>query len=144
MSSRRSPLIMMMQPTHLWDFPDRANLWPLNRPRYRTIHVQCPVRSPGMVVREVADQQPPQMLLVEDDRVVQAFAADTPDQPLHIGVLPRTPGGDHDLLDSHMLDPLPKGGAIDAVPIAQQISWGLVPREGVDDLLRGPLRRRML
>jgi hypothetical protein len=28
---------MMMQPTHLWDLPDRANLWPLDRPRQRTI-----------------------------------------------------------------------------------------------------------
>jgi len=84
------------------------------------------------------------MSLVQDDHVVQAFAAKTPDQPLDIGILPRTPGSDHDLLNSHMLYSLLKGGAIDAVAIAQQIPWGLVPREGVDDLLGGPLRRRML
>jgi hypothetical protein len=99
MSSRCPPLIMVMQPTHLWDFPDRANLWPLNRPRYRTIHVQCPVRSPGMIVREVADQKPPQKALLQDDRVVQAFAADTSDQPLDIRILPRTSGGDDKFFD---------------------------------------------
>jgi hypothetical protein len=30
--SRCLPFIVVMQPTHLWDFPDRANLWPLDRP----------------------------------------------------------------------------------------------------------------
>jgi hypothetical protein len=49
-SSRRSPLIMVMQPTHLWDFPDWANLRPLDRPRHRTIHVQCPMCTPVMII----------------------------------------------------------------------------------------------
>src|SRR5262245_10780923 len=135
---------MMMQPTHLWDFPDWAKLWPLDRPRQRTIHVQGSVRTPAMIILEVTGQQPPEMALVQDDHVVQAFTADTPDQPLDVRILPRTPWGDHDLLDPHMLDPLPKGSAIDAVPIAQEIPRGLVPREGLNDLLGGPLRGRML
>jgi hypothetical protein len=37
-----------------------------------------------------------------------------------------------------MPHPLPKRDAIDAVPIAQQISRFFVPREGVNDLLGGP------
>ena len=73
----------MMQPTHLWDFPDWANLWPLDRPRQRTIHVQRPVRAPVMIILEVLGQEPPQMSLVQDHHVVQAFATDTPDQPFH-------------------------------------------------------------
>jgi hypothetical protein len=32
------------------------------------------------------------MSFVQDDRVVQAFAADTPDQPLDVWILPQTPG----------------------------------------------------
>ena len=84
------------------------------------------------------------MSLVQDDHVVQAFAADTPDQPLDVRILPRTPRGDHDLLDPHVPHPLPKGGAVDAVAIAQEIPRGLVPREGVNDLLGGPLRGGML
>src|SRR5262247_2618412 len=109
---------MVMQPTYLWDFPDRANLRPLDRPWHRTIHVQCPVCAPVIIVVEVLCQEPPQMALVQDDDMVQAFPADTPNQPLYIRILPRTPRGDHDLLDPHMLHPLPKGGPIDAVPIA--------------------------
>jgi hypothetical protein len=44
-SSRRSPLIVMMHPTHVWNFPDQANVRLLDRPRYRTIHEQPPVRQ---------------------------------------------------------------------------------------------------
>ena len=76
--------------------------------------------------------------------MIQAFAADTPAQPFDVGVLPRTPRGDHHLFDPHVLYPLPKRGAVDAVPIAQEIPRGLVPREGINDLLCGPLRSGML
>jgi hypothetical protein len=84
------------------------------------------------------------MALVQDDHVIQAFAADTLDQPFDVGVLPRTPRGDDNLLDPHMLHPLPNGGAIGAVPIAQQISRCFVPWERVNDLLGGPNRVKIL
>jgi len=67
------------------------------------------------------------MAFVQDTHVVQAFTPDTPDQPLDVRILPRTPGGDYDFLDPHMPHPLPKGGAIGAVPIAQQILRCFIP-----------------
>jgi hypothetical protein len=84
------------------------------------------------------------MALMQDHYVVQAFAADTPDEPLHVWILPGTRWGNHHVFDAHVSHPSLKGGARDAVLIAQQISGGLVPREGVDDLLGGPFRRGML
>jgi hypothetical protein len=72
---------MMMQPTDLWHLLYGAEFRRLHRAWDRRVHVQCSVRSPGMIVRGVAGQEPPQMALVQDDHVVQAFAADTPDQP---------------------------------------------------------------
>jgi hypothetical protein len=78
----------MMQPTHFWDFPDRANLRPLDRPRHWTIHVQRPVRAPVMIILEVTSQEPSQMPLVQDDHVIQALATDAPDEPLDVGVSP--------------------------------------------------------
>lgn len=81
---------------------------------------------------------------MEDNHVVQTLPADTPNQPLDKGILPWTPGSDHDLLDPHMLYPLSKGHAIDAVPITQEIPRGLVPRKGINDLLGGPPCRGML
>ena len=65
------------------------------------------------------------MALVQDDHVIQAFPANTSDEPLDIRILLRTPWGDQHFFDAHVLHPLPKRGAIDAVPIAQQIPWSL-------------------
>ena len=65
MLSRCPPLIMVMQSTQLWDFLDRANLRPLDRPRHRTIHLQRPVCAPVMIIGEVFGQEPPQMALVQ-------------------------------------------------------------------------------
>ena len=93
---------MVMQPTYLWDFPDWANLWSLDGPRQRTIHVQCPVCAPVMIILEVLGQEPPQMALVQDDHVVQAFAADAANEPFHVGILPWALGGDEDLFDPHV------------------------------------------
>ena len=92
----------------LWDFPDQSNLWELYRPLQRTIHVQRPVRAPVKIILEVTGQEASQMLLVQDDHVVQAFGADTPDEPFDVGVLPRTPWGDHDFFDPHVPHSLPK------------------------------------
>ena len=78
------------------------------------------------------------MALVQDDHVVQAFAANAPDQPFDVGVLPRTPGGNEYFFEAHVLHALPKRGAIDPVPIAQEIAWCFFPRECVHDLLGSP------
>ena len=83
------------------------------------------------------------MSLVQDDHVIEALTPDTPDQPLDVRILPRTPGGDGHFFDPHVLHPLPKGVPIDPVPITNQISRGLVPRKGVHHLLRCPLRCRV-
>jgi hypothetical protein len=85
MRSRCSPLIVMMQPSHFWDFLDHPTLRPLDRPRHRTIHVQRPVCTPVMIILEVLGQKPPEMALVQDDYVVQALATDTPDDSHSIG-----------------------------------------------------------
>ena len=79
------------------------------------------------------------MALVQDDHVVQALAADAPDQPFHVGILPWALRGDHNFCDPHVSHPLPKRGAVDPVPVAEEIPRGLIPREGVHHLLRGPL-----
>ena len=120
MSSRRSPLIMMMQPTYFWHFPDQSNLRLFNSPQLWTIHGLRPAREPVMIIAEVCGQEPPQMSLVQDGQVIQAFAANTPDEPLDVGVLPRTSWGNQHFFDSHVLQRLPKRDPIDPVPIAQR------------------------
>jgi len=56
-----------------------------------------------MVILEVTIQEPPQMALMQDDHVIQALATNAPDEPLHRGVLPRTPRGDEDFFNPVVL-----------------------------------------
>jgi hypothetical protein len=43
------------------------------------------------------------MTLIENDRVVQTFAADGSDDAFDERILPRRPGRDHDFFDTHPL-----------------------------------------
>jgi len=79
------------------------------------------------------------MSFVQNDHVVQAFTANTPDQPLTYGCCTDFVG-DHDFLDPQMLYPLLKGRAIDAVPVTQEIPRASSHGKASDDLLGGPFR----
>ena len=84
------------------------------------------------------------MPLMEDDHMVQTLPADTPNQPLHKGILPRTPGGDQDLFDPHVPHALPKGRSVNVIPIAKEVRRDAVPRTYLQHLLGGPLCRGVL
>jgi hypothetical protein len=51
-------------------------------------------------------------------------------------------GGEH-LSDAESRHPPTESGAIDAVPIAEEIAWRRVPGERLDDELGRPLRSRV-
>jgi hypothetical protein len=72
-----------------------------------------------MVIGKVASQDALEMPRMEDDHMVQTLPADTPNQPLHKGILPQTPWGDQDFVDPHVPHALPKGRSINAIPIAK-------------------------
>ena len=84
------------------------------------------------------------MPLMQDDHLIQTLPPDTSNEPFHIRILPRTLGSGSHFLDAHVLDPLSKGRAVDAIAIAEQIPGSLVPRERFDHLLGCPLGCRML
>jgi hypothetical protein len=58
--------------------------------------------------------------------------------------LPWTLRRDEHFFDAHVLDALPKGCAVDGVPVAREIARRFIPGKGVNNLLRCPLRRWML
>ena len=84
------------------------------------------------------------MPLMEDYHMIQTLPPDTANEPLDIRMLPRTLWGSQHFLDAHMSHTLPKMGAVDMVPIAEERAWRLVPRERLDHLLGRPLGRWML
>ena len=97
-----------------------------------------------MVVLQIVGEDSPQVPLVKNDDLVQAFAADAADQSLGERILPRTARGDEDFLDSHGLDALLEGRAIDVIAIPDQVARRSLPGERLGNLLCGPLCVRML
>ncbi len=52
--------------------------------------------TPAVVMLEVVTEEPAQVSLAEDDEVLAALAADAPDHPLRVWILPGAPwGGEH-------------------------------------------------
>ena len=67
------------------------------------------VRAASVVVLKVCRQHTAQVMLIEDDDVIETFAADRADDALDIGVLPRRSRCSDDLLDRHRLNTISEG-----------------------------------
>ena len=73
---------------------------------------------------------------VQDDHVVEEFAADRSDHALGERVLPGRTGRRKNFGDAHATNPSPKLAAVDAVAIAEEVTRRRVIRKRLDDLLR--------
>ena len=102
------------------------------------------MRSPAMIIIEVAREKAFEMAFVQHDDMVQTVAPDAAYQPFRERILPRTAWCGDDLFDPETIDAAPKLCAVDAIAITEQIARGLIPGERLDDLLRGPLFGGML
>ena len=78
------------------------------------------------------------MTLIGDDHVVQTFAADRSDDALDERILPRRPGRDHDLFDTHPLNPSMENRTVRRISVSQQIPRRGVPRKGLRNLVGKP------
>jgi len=97
----------------------------------------------AMVIGNIRGEHAPEMLLVEDDDMIEHIAADTPDGPLAVGILPRTARGDLHFFDTDVLDAVLERHTVNGVPIPQEIARRGIPGKRLNDLLSGPLRRGM-
>src|SRR6184192_3003361 len=80
---------------------------------------------------------------LRNNQMVDALASDRSDQPFGEAVLPRRARGDGLVTDAHCAQSACDGSAVDAIPIADQIARGLIPRECLRDLARDPFRGRI-
>ena len=67
----------------------------------RRIFPQCQVRARLIVVRRIGGKNSPQMPFAEDERLIQALAAQCADQTFNTAILPRRPSGDWSIADTH-------------------------------------------
>jgi hypothetical protein len=66
---------MVMQATDLRDFPDRTALGRLHHSRIGGIHGQWTMGTPTVIIGKIAHEDAPEVVLMQHDDVVQAFAA---------------------------------------------------------------------
>jgi hypothetical protein len=59
-----------------------------------------------------------QMLLIQHGHVIEALAPDTADEPLHVGILPRTVRRDLHFFDAQVPDALSEMVPVNAVSVA--------------------------
>ena len=78
----------MVQPADLWEGNNDTCRGRLSRPRLGAILVQREMRAASVVILKVFRQHTAQVTLIEDDDVIETFAADRADDALDIGVLP--------------------------------------------------------
>jgi hypothetical protein len=130
----------MMQATDLGDLHDPARLGKLDGSAVRRIFGEREMRASPVIVREIAGQDAAQVRFAEDQNVIQTLAADRADEALRERILPRTLRCRKDFLDVHALHSMPKRRAVDLITVAQEIRGCGLVREGVHDLLGGPVR----
>ena len=141
--SGRDPLVVMMESAKLGDFRNPPSIAGMSLASFRRVHLKGLVGPPSMVVAEVVGEDLSEVPLAEYDRVIQAFASDTPDQPLDLRALPRRLWSDQHFLHAQAGDSLPERHPADPVTVAQQVLGRVGPGGGLDDLLGRPLSRRV-
>src|SRR5882762_4267916 len=128
-----------MQATDFENLHDPTCLGELDGPDVRRILVEREMRASPVIVGEVSGQDPAQVPFAKDDDMIETLAPDRADEPLREGVLPRAVRCREDFLDPHALHSVAKLLAVDLVTVAQEIGRRGGVREGVHDLLGGPV-----
>ncbi len=88
-------------------------------------------------------KQMPKMPLAKYHDMVKAFPADRPNQPLTIAILPWRPRRRRPIPNTHRTKAPDKDLAINAVPIADEIAWPLLPAISLHQLATYPFRAGM-
>ena len=79
------------------------------------------------------------MAFAKDENMVESLPPDRANETLGEGILPRPLGRGQHFGDPHADHASPERLPVNAVAIAEDIAWAGLVREGVHDLLRGPL-----
>src|ERR1700674_4016246 len=94
-----------------------------------------------VVVTSIGSQGPAQMRLTKNDDMIQALAADRPDQPFGKAILPRRGWCGRLVPDAHGAQSACDDGTIDAIPIADEVFWGIIQRKRLGHLTCNPFGR---
>src|SRR6202790_4357607 len=91
--------------------------------------------SDVVVVTSIGSQDPAQMRLTKNDDMIQALAADRPDQPFGKAVLPRRGWCGRLVPDARGAQSARDDAAIDPVAISDEVVRSLIPRKRLRTVL---------
>src|SRR5438477_5892028 len=106
--------------------------------RYRCILAQGQVCARLIVVGRVTAQQMAQMPLAEDNDMIKAVPPDRADQPFAVAVLPWRSRLGRPIADAHRAKTPEEHGTVNAVPVAKNVAWPILPSAGLGDLTGQP------
>src|SRR5450631_1139328 len=109
----------------------------------RRVLVQGTMGPRLIIVGGICAQNPAQVRFTEYDHVVQALPADRADEPLNVSVLPGRSERNRPISNTHGAQALHEDWPVRDVPIPNEVSRRMVPRESLGDLARDPLRSRV-
>src|SRR5665213_2883280 len=101
------------------------------------------MRSYIVVVASIGTQNSAQVRLAQDDEMIHTLAPDRSDQPFGKAILPRRDRCRRLVPDAHGAQSASDGGAIDPIPIPDEVLRGIIPWKCLRYLTRNPFRRRM-
>src|SRR3954454_13503782 len=101
------------------------------------------MRSDTVVICGIRFEYPAQMRLAQNKDVVHTLTPDRSDQPFGKAILPRRSWCGRLVPDAHGAQSPCDDGAINAIPIADEVLWGLITRKSLRDLTCNPFGRRI-
>ncbi len=101
------------------------------------------MRARLIVISSKSGEHTAQLALAKNNDMIQAFAAQRPDQALGDAILPRRSGRYRTITDAHRPHPRGKDMSVGAVIVTDQASRRRCPGERLGDLESQPFRRRM-
>lgn len=102
------------------------------------------MRSRAVIIGEVQTQQALEVRRVEHDEVIEALAADGPDQAFDVRILPGRARGDAHLVDTEAFHTAPESFAVYIVTVTQQEPGSGVEGKRLEYLLCRALDGRVL
>ena len=121
-----------------------ALVWRFDRAAERAILVERSVAAIVVIIGQIIREHLTQMLRIENDEVVQTFAANRANDPFDHGILPRRARGNELLFQAQSFDSTLEIRAIDGIAIPQQIMRRDRVGESFDNLLCCPGSRGRL
>lgn len=118
LSSSCSAFVVVVQPADLREGDDLAFARRLDLSWLGCILVQAQVRAPSMIIGEIALQQAMQVTLAQNDYMVEAFAAERPDEAFHIWRLPGRTRRNPEFLKAESLGEVLEFQAVKAIAVS--------------------------